>query len=98
MEVLYHLIPALSLGLAVLSIIYKLHRRSVSSFLTIIMVALSSNAIYYGLFSLSMIVVFVFTMVIFMRGIMKADNDKFSIDMYSGKEKRNIRRDINAYS
>ncbi|MDQ7044716.1 MAG: hypothetical protein Q9M40_07115 [Sulfurimonas sp.] len=85
----YQLIPTISLGLIALSFLFNIHKRSVSAFLTLMMVAISSNFIYYAYLDLAMLSILFFTIIIFIRAIVKPANDKWICRSYKGDEKRN---------
>lgn len=96
-EFLYFLVPMLSAILLVLSYFFKFYKRSVSTFLSLHMVALSSNAIYFYYFKFSMLIILFFMLVMFVRAMTKDKNDKWFRLPYDGVEKRNSRSKINAY-
>jgi len=76
---LYELIPFFSLGLFALAFRYKIYKRSVSTFLTIIMVALSSNLVYYGYINSAIVFTLMIVTILLYRAIIKPTDDTFLI-------------------
>ena len=76
-EYLYMLIPYFSLGMLGLAIQFKVYKRSVSAFMSLINIAITSNLFYYGYIELGIVVVAVYMSIVMVRAICKRDNDKW---------------------
>jgi len=87
-EFIYTLVPSFSLGMVALSLIYKIHVRSVSTFITFIMVATVSNLILAGYIDCSMYVLVGFMVVLMYRAMQKDAVDSFMVTKYNGTERR----------
>lgn len=87
-EFIYTLVPSFSLGMVALSLIYKIHIRSVSTFITFVMVASVSNLILLGHIDCSMYVLVAFMVVLMYRAMQKDTVDRFIVTKYRGKERR----------
>ena len=66
--------------------------RSISSFMTFVMIAVVSNAIYYGFVEFGLDVLVIFMVVLMLRALNKPDNDTIYPKIYRGQEKRNKRK------
>jgi len=84
---LYTLVPMLSIVLFTMSLTMKIYKRSVSSFITIIMVAVASNSMYYGYINFGLVTIVVLMVVMFLRAVTKADTDSFLIHRHKEKER-----------
>jgi len=87
-QTLYTLVPMLSLVMFVMSFTMRIYRRSVSSFITILMVAISSNAMYYGYIEFGLISIVLLMIIMFYRAVVKPANDSFIIHKYNGEDRR----------
>lgn len=87
-EFIYTLVPSFSLGMVALSLMYKIHIRSVSTFITFVMVASVSNLILLGHIDCSMYVLVAFMVVLMYRAMQKDTVDRFIVTKYRGKERR----------
>lgn len=87
-EFIFTLVPTFSLGMVALSLIYKIHKRSVSAFITFVMVASVSNLIMIGSIECAMYVLIAFMVVIMYRAMQKDASDNFMVNKYRGKERR----------
>ena len=90
-QYLYLLLPYFSLGMVALSFQFRLHKRSVSTFMAFVMIAFTSNAIHYGYVELGLIAVIVYMVAVMVRAIAKPANDTIIPKIYRGCEKRNKR-------
>jgi len=88
---LYTLIPMISLAMVFFSFSMKIYKRSISSFISILMISISSNLAYYGYIDLASMAVLIFMVVMFYRAMVKPENDSFFIHRYNGEERRNVR-------
>jgi len=89
---IYLLVPYFSMGMLALSILFKLYKRSISSFMTFMMIAVVSNAVYYGYVEIGLDILVVFMVFLMLRALNKPDNDTIYPKIYRGEEKRNRRR------
>lgn len=89
-QYLYLLLPYLSLGMVALSIRFKLHKRSISTFMSFVMIAVVSNCIHYGYVDCGLIATVIYMVVMMLRAMGKPDNDIIVPKIYRGKEKRNV--------
>ena len=87
-EFIYTLVPSFSLGMVALSLMYKIHIRSVSTFITFIMVATVSNLILLGHIDCAMYMLVGFMVVLMYRAMQKDAVDSFMVTKYRDKERR----------
>lgn len=87
-EFIYTLIPSFSLGMVALSLMYKIHIRSVSTFITFIMVATVSNLILVGHIDCAMYMLVAFMVILMYRAMQKDTVDRFIVTKYKGAERR----------
>jgi len=86
---LYTFVPILANAMFVLSLLMKVYRRSISSFIAIMMFFISSNLAYYGFATHSIVAICFFMIVMFIRSVSKPENDTFIVKKYNGHERRN---------
>ena len=91
-EFIYGLLPYFTLALLALALLFKIHKRSVSTFLTILASALVINLNRYGFGDSASLVLLIFLIVLLFRAILKPTNDTFLVKTYIGAERRNINR------
>ena len=89
---LYTLVPTLANAMLALSIIMRVYKRSISAFISIAMVAVSSNLMYYGYVNYGLVSIILLMVVMFYRAVSKPANDTFVYKKYNGVERRNKRR------
>jgi|GEM_PF-3742534 len=87
-EFMINLSPYFTLGLIALSLLFKLHKRSVSTFITIVMAGVIVNMFYYGMSECAVMMFILFLVVIFFRAMIKPETDTFFIKVYKGEERR----------
>jgi hypothetical protein len=87
-EFLINLSPYFTFGLIALSLLFKLHKRSVSTFITIVMSGVIVNMFYYGMSECATAIFIIFLIVIFFRAMIKPENDTFIVRKYRGEERR----------
>jgi len=78
-EYLLLLIPYFSLGMLGLAIQFKLYKRSITTCLSFIMIAISSNLFYYGIADIGTItiVIVAYMVTVMVRAICKTETDKW---------------------
>lgn len=82
----------LSGGFLALSMLFKIYKRSISTFSVFVAFAIVSNLLYYGYVELAMCALIISLVLLLLRAIMKDDNDTIFVKPYKGTEKRNKRR------
>jgi hypothetical protein len=69
--------PYFSGGMAALSIMFKLYKRSVSTFITFIGIAISSTLVLIDKLELGLLIMMALMIVMLWRAMVKNDNDTF---------------------
>lgn len=75
-EYLYMLIPYMSLGVLAIALRFKLHRRSVATFMSLVMIAVTSISFYYGYIEVGICVTVVYIAVSMARAMCKPQTDR----------------------
>ena len=73
---LYMLIPYTSLGVLAIAIRFKLHRRSVTTFMSFVMIAVTSISFYYGYIEVGICATVVYIVVAMFRAMCKPQTDR----------------------
>lgn len=73
---LYWLVPTISLTFVVGLFRVRMWKRSISSFIAIIGFAVISNAMHYGYINLGLVLIPIFCLLLFVRGMLRDDTDK----------------------
>jgi len=89
---IYQFLPTFTLGLVALSILFKIPKRSVSTFVIIITSSMVVNLNYRGYVEYSSIVILLALTFLLVRAMMKPANDKWICRHYHGKERRKRRK------
>ena len=74
---LYWFVPTISLAFVGGLFRVKMWKRSVSSFIAIIGLAIISNLMHYGYINQGLIIIPILISILFIRGMLKDDNDKW---------------------
>lgn len=73
--ILYHFTPVLLGAIFVLSIKFKIYKRSVSTFITLFALALSATLMHFGMFDQAIIVILITAVVLLYRAMTKDQTD-----------------------
>lgn len=85
---IYEFFPMFSGGLIALSLLFKIHKRSVSTFIHIISQAVALHLVYCSEMEIAIILLLTTTSILLIRAMLKDDNDKLIIH----KKKNVLRR------
>lgn len=89
---IYELSPTFTLGLVVLAFMFRIYKRSISTFVIIMLSAIVTNLNNLGYQDYSTTLVFLTIPMLLMRAIMKPETDSIIQKPFCGIEKRNKRR------
>ena len=89
---IYDFSPTFTLALLTLSFMFKIYRRSVSTFVIILVSAVVSNINHYGYQDYSSVIVLISLIFLMIRAMVKPTNDHWIHYPYHGIEKRKKRK------
>ena len=89
---IYDLSPTFTFGLLALSFLFKIYKRSVSTFVIIVVSASVVNLNHYGHQEYSSTIILISLAGLLIRAMVKPTNDSWIHSPYSGVEKRKRRR------
>ena len=84
MEHIYLFFPMFANGMVALSFLFKLYKRSISSFIMYIAIALTSNIMYAGHIEIGLLVMIIVMIAVMVRAMTKCDADS----LFTSKNKR----------
>lgn len=90
-EHLYLFFPMFANGMVALSLMFKLYRRSVSTLMMFLAVAISSNLMYYGFIDEGILSMLVFMVVTLARAMAKSSSDRFFHHRYRRRRSTDFR-------
>lgn len=79
---MYMLVPYMSLGILAIAIRFKLHKRSVTTFMSLVMIAVTSISFYYGYIEFGICTTVVYIAVAMLRAMCKPQTDRFFTDSH----------------
>ena len=75
-EILILIAPVFSTGILALALLFRVHKRSISTFIIFIIIAIMSNAIKYGYIETALATLMLGQFFLLVRAMLKPSNDK----------------------